>query len=138
MRARRPPKRHHSALRRSTRQRGSNSPDTTKPRPADRRSTEKILRVRPSAIPDSLLSTLASAIPPEQRPDEPLLASAPYLVEFDESESFDLDVSAEPPADETLPVVDPAYAAEIPSNEKSPEIDPARATKLPEDEFVPE
>jgi protein TonB len=95
--------------------------------------------VRSSAIPDSLLSTLAEAIPPEQRPDEPVLASAPYLIEFDEEvDEFELDPEAESPPDESLPVVDLACAIELPPGESSPEIDPARETELPPDELTPE
>src|SRR5258708_3830705 len=79
-----------------------------------------------------------TAIPPEQRPDEPVLASAPYFVEFAELDEFELDHNAEPPPDESLPVVDLACATELPPSELSPEIDPARETELPPDELTPE
>src|SRR5882672_8409762 len=138
MPARRRRERQPSALRRWMRRPGSNSPDTAIPPPADRDQAKKDSSVRPSVIPDSLLSTLAEAIPPEQRPDEPVLASAPYFVEFAELDEFELDHAAGPMPDESLPVVDLACAIELPSSELSPEIDPARETELPPDELTPE
>jgi protein TonB len=94
--------------------------------------------VRSSAIPDSLLSTLAEALPPEQRPDEPVLAAAPFLVEFDDFDEFDLDEEVELEADEPSPSIDLTSATVLRADEASPEIDPARATELPPDELAPE